>query len=319
MAKGDKKKVQQQVTQQVGTAQTNLDALRNNAIIPNFRQNQDYYTQAADEAKNDYRNIMDQYKNFQAKNPNQLKLQNVDYNRNPEMNEAFGGYRNFMQTGGFSDEDVANMRARGISPIRAVYANMANELARQKNLQGGYSPNMAAAMTRMRGSTSQQIADQVQNVNAQLAEQIQRGKMFGTEGMGNLSVRDLDFAQQAKLANQQAALQASREGLADPSLSAIHGQAQLFGTTPGMARMFGEQTQQGIQNWLNAEQQQQGIGQMGIGGQNYVSQIPSDFQVGAGRVGKGLEYAGRGVAAVMTGGASEAAIQAYKAYQRGKQ
>ena len=44
---------------------------------------------------------------------------------------SYGGFTEFSQTGGYSPNDIANMRARGISPIRAAYANAERELGRE--------------------------------------------------------------------------------------------------------------------------------------------------------------------------------------------
>lgn len=301
MAKGDKKKMQSTVNTQVNTAQQGLDQLKNDAIIPNQQQNQEYYTRAADQSFNDYNDIMNRYRGLASEGvtKNQPGLERVNYNRNPEMNEAFGGYRNFMNTGGYSAEDIANMRARGVSPIRASYQNALNEVDRQKNLSGGYSPNAGALRASMARSQGGQMADAVQNVNAQLAEAIQKGKMFGTEGMGNLSVQDLNFAQNAALANQRAGIDIARENLMDPRMSAVSGMANLYGTTPGAANMFGNQAQQSINNWLNAQGQQQGIGNMAIGGQQAVAATPSNFETAFGRVGQGLQMGGQVAGAFM--------------------
>ncbi len=304
MAKGDKKKVQGAVNTGVNTSRNAVNDVTQGMIVPTTQNMYNNYNTSAGQAMGDYNDIMSQLKNYQSTAQGPVSAQQVDYTRTPEMNEAFGGYRNFMNTGGFSDADIANMRARGISPIRAVYSNMTNELARQKNLQGGYSPNMAAAMTRMRGSTSQQIADQVQNVNAALAEQIQRGKMFGTEGMGGLSTRDTEFAQQAKLANQNAALQAAGINASHPNdkLQSIMAQAQLYGTTPGMANMFGNQVLGSTRNWLDATGQQADIGRMGIQGQQAVSATPSNFETGLGRVGQIANIGSSLISPFMMGG-----------------
>lgn len=301
MAKGDKKKVQSAVNTSVNTSQQNLDALRNNAVIPEYQRNAGFYQDAATQQMGDYRRLMDEYSALarEGAGKNTPGFDKINYSRTPEMDEAFGGYRNFMNTGGLSAEDQANLRARGISPIRAVYANSINEMERQKNLQGGYSPNFNAAAARMRSGTSQQIADQVQNVNAAIAEMVQRGKMFGTEGMGNLSVQDTRFGQDAQQANLNAGLEIARNNLYDPRYQALNAQASLFGTTPGMARTFGDMTDRSINNWLQTEGQQQGIGNMRIGGQQAVAATPSNFEVGMGRVGQGLQLGGNVAGAFM--------------------
>src|SRR5262245_54171702 len=48
------------------------------------------------------------------------KAGTVSYN---DPFNSYGGYQEFSQTGGYSPTDIANMRARGVSPIRASYAN----------------------------------------------------------------------------------------------------------------------------------------------------------------------------------------------------
>jgi hypothetical protein len=113
----------------------------------------------------------------------------------------------FATTGGYSKEDIANMRARGVSPIRAAYANAEREIQRNRSLQGGYSPNMAAARVKMARERGQASADASQNVEASLAEMKNKGKQFGLQGMA----------------------------------SALAGKAGMYGATPGMANMFGNQ------------------------------------------------------------------------------
>src|SRR5262249_44917522 len=63
--------------------------------------------------------------------------------------EAIAGFRNFAQTGGFSPEDLSNIRARALSPVRATYANAEREVNRQRSLQGGYSPGFNVLQARM--------------------------------------------------------------------------------------------------------------------------------------------------------------------------
>lgn len=301
MAKGDKKKVQTAVNTSVQNAQEGVDTLKNNAIIPEYSRNSAFYDEAARRQMSDYSRLMDEYSALarEGVGKNQPGFDKINYTRSPEMNEAFGGYRNFMNTGGLSAEDQANLRARGISPIRAVYANSINEMERQKNLAGGYSPNFNAAAARMRSGTSQQIADNVQNVNAAIAEMVQKGKMFGTEGMGNLSVQDTRFGQDAQHANLNAALDIARNNLYDPRMQALNAQASLFGTTPGMARTFGDMTDRSIGNWLQAEGLNQNVGNMRIGGQMNVAQVPSNFETAFGRVGQGLQMGGNVAGAFM--------------------
>jgi len=116
-------------------------------------------------------------------------------------------YGEFATTGGYSKEDIANMRARGVSPIRAAYANAEREIQRNRSLQGGYSPNANASLVKMARERGQASADATQNVEATLAEARNKGKQFGLQGLQ----------------------------------SSLAGKAGMYGATPGMANMFGTQ------------------------------------------------------------------------------
>ena len=45
---------------------------------------------------------------------------------------SYGGYQDFAKTGGFSPEDIANMRARGAGGVRSAYAGAQREVGRQR-------------------------------------------------------------------------------------------------------------------------------------------------------------------------------------------
>jgi len=152
---------------------------------PYIEQAMGNYGRASGQAFEDYGGIMGQYRDMMG----------------PE------GYGEFAETGGFSEADKANLRARGISPIRAAYANAEREVERNRSLQGGYSPNATATLAKMAREQGQSAADATTNVEAALAEMVQKGRLAGLAGQ----------------------------------MGAIGGQANLFGTTPGMASTFGNQ------------------------------------------------------------------------------
>ncbi len=92
-------------------------------------------------------------------------------------------YQEFADTGGYSPEDISNMRSRAISPTRAVYANAQRNVDRQRALQGGYSPGYGALQGRMAREQSQGLSDANTNVEAQLAQMKQQGRLAGIGGM----------------------------------------------------------------------------------------------------------------------------------------
>jgi hypothetical protein len=104
--------------------------------------------------------------------------------------EVLSGYRGFSQTGGFSPDDLANIRARSISPIRASYANAQREVNRNKALQGGYSPGASVLQARMAREQGQAGAEATTNAEANIAEMVQQGKLAGLGGMAGLVGRE---------------------------------------------------------------------------------------------------------------------------------
>lgn len=99
------------------------------------------------------------------------------------MPTTFKAFQNFSQTGGFSPEDLANIRARAVSPVRAVYANAQREVNRQRSLQGGYSPGFGVLQARMAREQGQGISDAGINAEAGISEMVQKGKLAALQGM----------------------------------------------------------------------------------------------------------------------------------------
>jgi hypothetical protein len=99
--------------------------------------------------------------------------------------DIMGRYGQFADTGGFSPADLANIRARAVSPVRAVYANAQANLNRQKAIQGGYSPGFAAATGRMAREQGQAVSDASTGAESNIAQMVQSGKLAGIGGMNS--------------------------------------------------------------------------------------------------------------------------------------
>lgn len=100
--------------------------------------------------------------------------------------EALAGFSEFAKTGGFSPEDLANIRARAISPVRATYANAEREVNRQRAIQGGYSPGFGVLQSRMAREQGQTAADAAENAEASIAQMVQQGRLQGLHGLASL-------------------------------------------------------------------------------------------------------------------------------------
>lgn len=192
------------------------------------------------------------------------------------LTSAIGGYQNFANTGGFSPQDIQDIRARAIGPTRSIYSSAQSNIDRQRALQGGYSPNYTAATAKMARDLSQQISDANVNANASIAQMIQQGKLAGLGGLSSTGASGAGLQSQIDQFNrnlQLAGLQGmtgldefgAQLGLSYNQLNqaakqfGLSGMSQLYGETPGLARMFGDQALQAAQLGSNNAARTQGF------------------------------------------------------------
>jgi len=288
MAKGDKESPRQQDIYNRSVNAYDIHQAGPSATETEFQplsQNfANQYQAAAGRNTQDYGNIMQGYGDWRTntaqplysqianRTPTQFNAQQVTAPRNSE--ESLSGYRNFAQTGGYSDDDVRDIRARGISPIRAAYGNTMRQLDRSQSLSGG-SPNYVAAVSRAQRELPQQLSDATQNVNAQLAESIRSGKLQGLSGMTGITEGEAGRNLSAAQSNQQADLRAqelTEQGIsaqearqiaaAEMQISGLRGQTDAYSASPGLASTFGNQALQAYQQRAQMDQlrNQYGLG-----------------------------------------------------------
>lgn len=102
---------------------------------------------------------------------------------------SFAGFQDFSKSGGFSPGDLANIRARAVSPVRAAYAQAQQGVNRQSALQGGYSPGKGVLQARMAREQGSAASDAATNAEASIAEMVQQGKLSGLQGMAGTEAR----------------------------------------------------------------------------------------------------------------------------------
>ena len=230
------------------------------------------YNNAVGNDAETYKGIMQGYGDY-AKNAN-FSYKPVTAQRPQELNEGYGylreampGYRDFAKTGGYSDTDIQELRARGTSPIRAAYGNTMMEMDRSRALGGNNgSPNYIAAVGRAQREMPGQMADAMTGVNAELANSVRQGKLSGLAGMsgigstmGGMAGDEAGRILQADVNNQQADLQT--QGMKDRANQfGLSGQSSLYGTTPGQSSMFGNQALQAYNTRAGMEQNRNQFG-----------------------------------------------------------
>jgi len=241
-------------------------------FVPLSQTMNNAYTSAVSRQRGDYDSMMGGYDSYLNNNVNPLissirseRPQAITYNRSGDMSKAMAGYSNFADTGGYSAQDQQELRARGISPIRAAYGNTMMEMDRARALGGpGGSANYIAAASKAQRELPGQMADAMTGVNAQLAQDIRQGKLAGMQGLQQGSMQEAQLDQRAKELTQQGISdwQARQIAANELGLKTMEGKQSLYGTTPGMASTFGNQALQSYNTRLNMEQlrQQTGLG-----------------------------------------------------------
>lgn len=257
-------------------------------MVNAFAQN---YGQGAEQNLGDYTDIMNSYAGIAA-NPGMGAFASGAYGGpgysafsvtpgSASYTDPFASYSKFQdlsKTGGYSDQDMADLRSRGAAPVRAAYANAEREVSRGRSLQGGYSPNAAAVQAKMAREQSQAGADAMQSTNAGIIAARNQGQLGGMQGMSNIEGQrlgaDVDVSKyntglnyqgqvanmgenvraqegnirlgQANAAAGASASNAAMQLASQRQMGSLAGMTNLYGTTPGLANTFGNQLLQGV-------------------------------------------------------------------------
>lgn len=258
-----------------GAYHSNLDPWGMFAPRPQ-RQQTPYTSEAAlpraiEQQGIDYSNIMRGYQDvLNNPNPGQNDIlaeyrrllgdtRGLTYEESPEFREAFANARALSEHGGITDGEAADLRSRGISPIRAAYANMQRDMDRNKRLSGGSSVNFNAAASRMAREMAQMTSDATQAVNADIAGRRQQGRLTAAPLMSSMgqgaSDRMLDY-KKTRLGGMGSILDSMNSIYNrgnDARMEALRGMASLYGTTPALVNTYGNQVAQNTGLYQNQE------------------------------------------------------------------
>lgn len=208
--------------------------------------------------------------------------------RGGAIDKAISGYGQFADTGGFSPQDISNIRARAIAPIRSMADRNTQEIERQAAIRGqGNSPNTAAAIAKTARDANYAAGDVATNAEAMIAQLMQQGKLYGLGGLSSTGLSD----QSNTTSNRGLDLSAINSATGN-QLSALGGKTSLYGTTPGLTNTFGNQLIASAGQGLQGAGLQNQLAQMIINGQLGKSQVPGDFQSAMGNIGSGIGLVG---------------------------
>lgn len=176
--------------------------------------------------------------------------------------DALGKMKELTETGGYSGDDIANLRARAISPIRSVYAGANRDMNRNRSIQGGMGVNFNAAKSKNAREMSEQISGAMTNVNAGIAQNVASNKLgiapqyeraaggesalrnqYGkanVDAVNSVNERNTGMTNDANKFNIELTGKYNNED-DDSRLKALQGMTGLYGTTPAMSSLFGSQ------------------------------------------------------------------------------
>ena len=209
---------------------------------------------------------------------------NIDPYNNALLS-ALGGYGDFARTGGFTPQNIQDIRARSVAPIRSIYSSGRREIDRSRRL-GGAAVSAPAAEARLGRETAYATGDIAQRGEADLAGLVQSGRLAGLGGLSQTGLAG------AGLQSQIA------QALLGAQLGSLGGMTSLYGTTPALASTFGNQVLGSQGNLLNAQQLQNQLGLGLIQGQLGKAQIPGDFSQAMGNIGSVLGLGGQALGGI---------------------
>jgi hypothetical protein len=243
------------------------------------------FTAAANTQASDYDSIMASYgnlvKNF-AQNP--ISTTNITpqlpsavttpYNQSSDVTGSLASLSNLTQTGGYGPGAIQALQAQALAPVRGAYAAAQQNLNQNRALEGGYSPNYAAATAQLTRSEADSAAQAVNNAFATIAQNQATNEISAAPAYANAAqsanqttlgaaqantniVNQINQAnaqrqQAAQQSNQQANLAAQQAQRASV-IAPISGQASLYGTTPALTNTFGNQVVQASQLGQNQQ------------------------------------------------------------------
>lgn len=253
------------------------------SVAPNTFGSPNTYSAAVNTQAADYDSIMGKYNdtiNSIKSNPikyTPITPQLAQYQKTADVTKSLSDLSSLTDTGGYSESDKANIRARGIAPIRSIYAGAQRGLDRNRALSGGYSPNYGAVTAKLAREMSDITADKSTDIEAGIAERVAQNKLSiapsyanaaGNEsGMRNSFTKaNADAVNQINQMNARMAVEAqqTRDNMI---LQAISGMTNLYGTNPALVSVFGNQVATGAGLAANQQSMQnQRQGQIIAGG-----------------------------------------------------
>ena len=120
------------------------------------------------------------------------------------LGQSADSYRGFVNTGGFSDMDLQNIRSRAMAPTEGIFKGAQDQMMTQAARSGlNQTGLLGANQQRMAIEANRAIGDQARGTEADIAERVQAGKLAGTAGLAGVGVSQGQIAQMQTSARTQ--------------------------------------------------------------------------------------------------------------------
>lgn len=171
-----------------------------------------------------------------------------------DQQRARGGgiYEEFGKTGGYTPQQIEDIRRRSTNPIASMYENLRQENERQRRIGGGSSAMGAAGAARLARDQAKGIGETALATETDIGAQQRAGRQWGAQGMTSSEMALQQLMSQNKLAGLTGAIGGER-GMAGDIAGTRLGAAGQLGTSEqnvqGMlqkGRMFGTEGLQAI-------------------------------------------------------------------------
>jgi len=158
---------------------------------------------------------------------------------NARENESMAGFRNLLDTGGWSDPEMADFRGRASSTMPSFFEGLKNQLSAQN---AGLSGNVGygSQMNKLARDASRGAADQQLNAEVELQGDIRNRKQTGLEGVGAYDTEFMGNQQRVEglsnqeIANANAAASAAAGRRASSGYDAVRNRMGVLGELRGL-------------------------------------------------------------------------------------
>ncbi len=128
------------------------------------------------------------YGNLRSRFGNLADTGGMDANNRNRL-RGNGVYDEFSKTGGYSENDKANIRSRATAVIPGMYDSYRTEAERLNKVQGGLNPGFTSQMALLGREKARAANDAAADAEFNISDRVRQGRQWGTQGMTDAEAR----------------------------------------------------------------------------------------------------------------------------------